>query len=70
MAKTILQSYLNNVGKELSPDRKLPKITFEQINYNLEMMPADDEDAARMFLAGIITNLELISILTGKSVLI
>ena len=69
MAKTNLQVYLDGVRKELSPNRRIPKITNDMIEHNLEMMPVDDEDAARMFLAGIITNLELSDVLLGERVL-
>ena len=61
------QNYLDEVKKKLSPNRSLPKISDEEIDYNIEMISIDEEDATRLFLAGIITNLELADILLGKT---
>ena len=69
MAKTNLQVYLDDVRKKLSPNRRIPKITNEMIEYNIEMMPTDDEDASIMYLAGLISHLDLADVLLGKRVL-
>ena len=68
MAKTNLQSYLDDVRKELNSDIQFPRITRAKIENNLDMISIDDEDAVKMFQAGIITNLVLIDILSGKTV--
>ena len=66
MAKTNLQDYLNEVKKKFDVDYIFHRITTEEINYNLEMMPTKDADVAEMFLAGTITRLDLIDVLLGK----
>jgi len=69
MAKTSLQSYLDDVKKELNPGVQLPIITQAEIDNNLDMIAIDHEDAIKMFQAGIITNMKLASILLNHDYL-
>lgn len=66
MAKTRLQSYLDEVRKELNSDIQFPRITRAEIEDNLDMIAVDHEDAIKMYQAGIITNMTLVGFLLGE----
>lgn len=67
--KTNLQNYLKDVQTSLNPNVVIPRTSWIEIDHNLEMIPADHEDAIVLYQAGIITNLELVDIFLGKRVL-
>lgn len=64
--RTNLQSYLKDVQTSLNPNVVIPRTSWTEIDHNLEMIPADHEDAIVLYQTGIITNMELIDIFTGK----
>ena len=59
--------YLGECRKKLHfRDLKIPKLTAEQVEYNLEMIASEDEDYILLFQEGFITNQELAELLSGK----
>lgn len=66
--KEYLKSLLEECRKKLHfKDMKIPKLTAEQIEYNIEMIASEDEDSITLFKEGFITILELIDRLKGGS---
>ena len=61
------KNYLEGCRKKLHfRDLKIPKLTAEQIEYNIEMIASEDEDYIMLFQEGFITKLELIDLLSAK----
>ncbi|MCK5127951.1 MAG: hypothetical protein KAR42_16960 [candidate division Zixibacteria bacterium] len=59
--------YLEECRKKLHfRDLKIPKLTGEQIEYNIEMIASEDEDYIMLFKNGFITKPELADLLSGK----
>ena len=59
--------YRDEVKKKLHfRDLRIPKLTAGDIEYNIEMIAAEDEDYITLFKEGFITNLELADLLSGK----
>lgn len=59
--------YLEECRKKLCfRDLKIPKLTAEQVEHNIEMIASEDEDYIILFQEGFITKPELAELLSGK----
>ena len=68
LIKNLGKHYLDECRKKLHfRDLKIPKLTAEQIEYNIEMIASEDEDYILLFQEGFITKPELAELLLGKS---
>lgn len=66
MEDKFLEFMITKSKEELQcKDMKLPIITIEQLEDNLDMQAADDLDYIMLFRNGIITKLQLIDMLSG-----
>lgn len=65
--KEYYKSLVKECKKKLHfPDIKFPEITGEEIDYNMEMIPIQNEDFIILYQEGFIGPLELADLLTGK----
>ncbi len=68
MKDQFLQTMIKESKEKLQcKNIKLPEIVIEQLEDNLEMLAPHEEDYIMLFLNGIITKLQLIDLLSGKS---
>ena len=65
--KNLGKHYRDEARKKLHfRDLKIPELTAEQIEYNIEMIASEDEDYIMLFKEGLITKPELAELLSGK----